>query len=76
MLGDKDSEIGAIAAIAPLAAPPLTKKISAVAREHGLRIDGFEIVDVADSEAAAIKGVELIRESQRRASDEGQPPHG
>jgi phosphate acetyltransferase len=112
MLGDKDSEIGAIAAIAPFAAPPLTKyerllarakevpaaitvvvypcdetslrgpieaaeagiivpilvgpaaKISAVAREHGLRIDGFEIVDVPDSEAAAIKGVELIRESK------------
>ena len=112
MLGDKDSEIGAIAAIAPFAAPPLTKyerllarakevpaaitvvvypcdetslrgpieaaeagiivpilvgpaaKISAVAREHSLRIDGFEIVDVPDSEAAAIKGVELIRESK------------
>jgi len=111
MLGDKDSEIGAIAAIAPFAAPPLTKyerllarakevpaaitvvvypcdetslrgpieaaeagiivpilvgpaaKISAVAREHSLRIDGFEIVDVPDSDAA-IKGVELIRESK------------
>jgi phosphate acetyltransferase len=39
-------------------------KISAVAREHGLRIDGFEIVDVPHSGAAAIKGVELIRESK------------
>jgi phosphate acetyltransferase len=39
-------------------------KISGVAREHGLRIDGFEIVDVPDSGAAAIRGVELIRESK------------
>ena len=39
-------------------------KISGVAREHGLRIEGFEIVDVPDSGAAAIRGVELIRESK------------
>jgi phosphate acetyltransferase len=39
-------------------------KISGVAREHGLRIDGFEIVDVPDSGAAAIRGIELIRESK------------
>ena len=112
MPADKDSEIGAISAIGPFAAPPPTKyerlvarakevsaastivvhpcdetslrgpveaaeaglivpilvgpaaKISAVAREHGLRIDGFEIVDVPHSGAAAIKGVELIRESK------------
>jgi phosphate acetyltransferase len=112
MSADKDSEIGAIAAIGPFAAPPPSKyerlvarakevpaartivvhpcdetslrgpveaaqagiivpiligpaaKISAVAREHGLRIDAFEIVDVPHSEAAAIKGVELIRESK------------
>jgi phosphate acetyltransferase len=99
---DKESEIGAIAAIGPFAAPPPTKyerllarakevpaartivvypcdetslrgpieaaqagiivpilvgpaaKISAVAREHGLRVDGLEIVDVPHSEAAAI----------------------
>ena len=112
MPADKDSEIGAIAAIGPFAAPPPTKyerlvarakevpaartivvhpcdetslrgpveaaeaglivpilvgpaaRIQAVAREHGLKIDGFEIVDAADSEAAAAKGVELIRESK------------
>jgi phosphate acetyltransferase len=112
MPADKDSEIGAISAIGPFAAPPPTKyerlvarakevsaastivvhpcdetslrgpveaaeaglivpilvgpaaRISAVAREHGLRIDGFEIVDVPHSGAAAIKGVELIRESK------------
>jgi phosphate acetyltransferase len=112
MPAEKDSEIGAIAAIGPFAAPAPTKyerlvarakevpvartivvhpcdetslrgpvdaaqaglivpilvgpaaKISAVARQHDLRIDGFEIVDVPHSEAAAIKGVELIRESK------------
>jgi phosphate acetyltransferase len=39
-------------------------KISAVAREHGIRIDRFEVIDVAHSEAAAAKGVELVRESK------------
>jgi phosphate acetyltransferase len=39
-------------------------KIVAVAREHRLDIDRFEIVDVPHSEAAAAKGVELIRESK------------
>ena len=37
-------------------------KISAVARQHGLDIGRFQIVDVPDSEAAAAKAVELIRE--------------
>jgi len=118
MHADKDSEIGAISAIGPFAAPPHTKyerllarakevpaartivvhpcdetslrgpleaaeagiivpilvgpaaKIHTVARGHGLKLDRFEIIDAAHSEAAAAKGVELIRES-RRASDEG-----
>jgi phosphotransacetylase len=109
---DKESEIGAIAAIGPFAAPPPTKyerllarakevpaartivvhpcdetslrgpieaaeaglivpilvgpavRIQAVAREHGLKIDSFEIIDAAHSEAAAAKGVELVRESK------------
>jgi phosphate acetyltransferase len=39
-------------------------KIFAVAREHGIEIDRFEIIDVAHSEAAAAKGVELVRESK------------
>ena len=113
MAADKDSEIGAISAIGPFAAPPHSKyerliarakevrrchhggrpslrrdvvawrrskrrkpassfrswwgrprKIAAVARQHGLAIDRFEIVDVPHSEAAAAKGVELIRESK------------
>jgi phosphate acetyltransferase len=49
--------------IVPILVGPAAK-ISAVAREHGLRIDDFEIVDVPHSGAAAIKGVELIRESK------------
>jgi phosphate acetyltransferase len=36
-------------------------KITAVARECDLNIGRFEIIDVAHSEAAAAKGVELIR---------------
>jgi phosphate acetyltransferase len=40
------------------------KKISAVAARHGLAIDRFEIVDVPHSEAAAARGVELVRESK------------
>ena len=39
-------------------------KISAVAREHGLQIGGFQIVDVPHSEAAAAKAVQLIHESK------------
>ena len=49
--------------IVPILVGPAAK-ISAVAREHGLRIDDFEVVDVPLSEAAAMKGVELIRESK------------
>jgi len=112
MHADKDSEIGAISAIGPFAAPPHTKyerllarakevpaartivvhpcdetslrgpleaaeagiivpilvgpaaKIHTVARGHGLKLDRFEIIDAAHSEAAAAKGVELIRESK------------
>ena len=39
-------------------------KISDLARKHGLDISRIEIVDVPDSEAAAVKAVELIRESK------------
>jgi phosphate acetyltransferase len=38
--------------------------IAKVAREHGLDIDRYEIVDVPDSEAAAARAVELVRESK------------
>jgi phosphate acetyltransferase len=112
MLNEKDSEIGAIAAIGPLGDPPRSKyerlierakqvppattvvvhpcdetslrgpveaaeagiivpilvgpsaRISAVAREHRLNIDRFEIVDVPHSEAAAARAVELIHASK------------
>jgi phosphate acetyltransferase len=36
-------------------------KVSAVAREHGLDIGKYELVDVPHSDAAAAKGVEMIR---------------
>ena len=39
-------------------------KIRAVAREHGLDISQYELIDVAHSEAAAAKAVELIHESK------------
>jgi phosphate acetyltransferase len=49
--------------IVPILVGPAAK-IASVAREHGLAIDRYEIVDVPNSEAAAAKGVELIRESK------------
>jgi phosphate acetyltransferase len=49
--------------INPILVGPVAK-ISAVAREHGLDIGGFELVDVPHSEAAAAKAVELLRESK------------
>ena len=104
MIPEKDSDIRAISAIGPFAAPPPSKyerllarakevpaattvvvhpcdetslrgpleaaeagiivpilvgpaaKIHTVAREHGLKLDRFEIIDAAHSEAAAAKG--------------------
>ena len=49
--------------IVPILVGPAAK-INAVAREHGLDIAGFELVDVPHSEAAAAKAVELLRESK------------
>ena len=49
--------------IKPILVGPVAK-ISAVAREHHLDISGIEMVDVPHSEAAAAKGVQLIRESK------------
>jgi phosphate acetyltransferase len=49
--------------IVPILVGP-ARKISAVARQHGLAIDGFEVIDTPHSDAAAAKGVELIRESR------------
>jgi phosphate acetyltransferase len=45
--------------IVPILVGPAAK-ISSVARENRVKIDRFEIVDVAHSEAAAAKAVELI----------------
>jgi phosphate acetyltransferase len=40
------------------------RKIQGVAREHGLDIGHFEIVDMPHSDAAAAKAVQLIREAK------------
>jgi phosphate acetyltransferase len=65
---DETSMRGAIEAaeagiIVPILVGPAAK-ISAVAREHGIAIDRFEIVDAPHSEAAAAKAVALIHESK------------
>ena len=65
---DETSLRGAIEAaeagiIEPILVGPAAK-IAAVAREHGLDIGRFEIVDAPHSEAAAAKAVELIREGK------------
>jgi phosphate acetyltransferase len=49
--------------IVPILVGP-AKKISAVAREHDIDIDRFEVVDAPHSEAAAAKAVALIHESK------------
>jgi len=49
--------------IKPILVGPAAK-IAAVAREHRLAIDRFEIVDVPHSDAAAAKAVELISQSK------------
>ena len=65
---DETSLRGAVEAaqagiIIPILVGPAAK-ISAVAREHGIDIDRFEIVDAPHSEAAAAKAVALIHESK------------
>ena len=49
--------------IVPILVGPAAK-IAGVAREHGLDIGRYEIVDVPHSDAAAAKAVELIHESK------------
>jgi phosphate acetyltransferase len=49
--------------IVPILVGP-SAKISAVARQHRINIDRFEIVDAPHSEAAAAKAVALIHESK------------
>jgi phosphate acetyltransferase len=57
------TEAGAAGLIVPVLVGP-SDKIVAVATEHGLDIAGFEIVDVAHSEAAAAKAVQMIHEAK------------
>src|SRR5881275_3109787 len=49
--------------IKPILVGPAAK-IAAIAREHRLDIDRFEIVDVPHSDAAAAKAVEMIHQSK------------
>jgi phosphate acetyltransferase len=56
-------EAAEIGIITPILVGP-AHKIHTVAREWGIDIDKFEVVDVPHSHAAAEKGVELIREGR------------
>ena len=49
--------------IVPILVGPVAK-ITAVAKQHGIDIARYELVDAPHSEAAAAKAVELIRESK------------
>jgi phosphate acetyltransferase len=65
---DETSLHGAIEAaeagiIVPILVGPAAK-IRATAREHGLDIDKFEVIDAPHSEASAAKAVSLIREAK------------
>jgi phosphate acetyltransferase len=65
---DETSLRGAVEAaelgiISPILVGPLTK-IREVAREHRLAIDKYDLVDVPHSDAAAVRGVELVREGK------------
>src|SRR5271167_4396760 len=65
---DETSLRGASAAaelgiIVPILVGPVAK-ITAVAKQHGIDIARYELVDAPHSEAAAAKAVELIRESK------------
>ena len=56
-------EAAALGIISPVLVGPMTK-INNVAGEHKLDIGKFEIVDAPHSDAAAAKGVELVREGR------------
>ena len=56
-------EAAELGIIKPVLVGPVAK-ITAVAKQHGIDISRYELVDVPHSEAAAAKGVELIRESK------------
>jgi len=56
-------EAAEIGIISPVLVGPAAK-IEKIAREHALDISKYEIVDVAHSDAAAARGVELIHEGR------------
>src|SRR4029079_5015105 len=56
-------EAAELGIIVPVLVGPAAK-IRSVAREHGIDLKGYQIVDAPHSEAAAAKAVELIRESK------------
>jgi len=56
-------EAAELGIIVPILVGPLPK-ITAVAEQHGIDIARYELVDAPDSEAAAAKAVELIRQSK------------
>jgi phosphate acetyltransferase len=57
------TEAAALGIIRPTLVGPATK-VHRVAREHDLDVSKYELFDVAHSDAAAAKAVELIREGQ------------
>ncbi|HUI97232.1 MAG TPA: phosphate acetyltransferase [Xanthobacteraceae bacterium] len=57
------TEAAELGIIVPILVGPAAR-IAAVAAQHKLEIGRFEIVDVPDSEAAAARGVELIRQTR------------
>ena len=76
---DETSLRGAVEAagmdvINPTLVGPATK-IERVAREHSIDIEKFDLVDVAHSEAAAAKAVELIRAGRGELLMKRQFPH-
>ncbi len=72
---DESSLRGAVEAaklglIAPILVGPRTR-IEAIAKEHGIDISGFPIVDAPHSQASAEKAVELVREGKAEALMKG-----
>jgi phosphate acetyltransferase len=57
------AEAAELGIIVPILVGPAAK-IAAVAAQHKLHVGKFEVVDVPDSEAAAAKGVALIRQGE------------
>jgi len=72
---DQSSLQGAVDAaemglIAPILVGP-KERIQAVAREHGIQIEGLPIVDAPYSQAAAFAAVQLVREGKAEALMKG-----